>query len=280
MKRRKPSTFSQRFHDVVDFSVLTTSKPKKSLTVGKNSTAGRNSQGRLTSRHMGGGHKKQYRVMSFGQGKLNIPGKVKSIEYDPNRSCFIALISYKDGDWAYVLAPEGLKINETIICSDSAPLKLGNRLQLKYVPAGQFVHNVEVRPLEGGKLARGAGNYLQVVSQEERYTDVKMPSGEVRKILNNCFASVGQLSNIEHKMMQLGKAGRSRWMGTRPEVRGKVMNAKDHPYGGGEGRNQRGTKRPKTKWGKVTGGHKTRKPKKYSNSLILSRRPSRKKNKK
>jgi large subunit ribosomal protein L2 len=224
-------------------------------------------------RHQGGGNKKIYREVDFVQKKMGVPGRVESIEYDPYRTAFIARVSYKDGDRRYVLAPQGMKEGDMIITSENSAFTPGNRTSLKRIPVGTFVHNVEITPGKGGQFARSAGSSLQVLANEEGYTHLKMPSGEVRKVLWSSLATIGQVSNIEHNLVVSGKAGRSRWLGIRPTVRGKVMNPRDHPYGGGEGRTQRGTKRPKTKWGKITGGHKTRNRKKWSSTLIVSRRP-------
>ena len=274
MKQYKPTTQSRRHMTVVEYGVLTKGvKRLKSLTRGGTRKAGRNSQGRITMRHQGGGNKKIYREVDFVQKKVGVPGRVETIEYDPYRTAFIARVSYKDGDRRYVLAPQGMKEGDVIITSENSAFTPGNRTSLKRIPVGTFVHNVEITPGKGGQFARSAGSSLQVLANEEGYTHLKMSSGEVRKVLWSCLATIGQVSNIEHNLVVSGKAGRSRWLGIRPTVRGKVMNPRDHPYGGGEGRTQRGTKRPKTKWGKITGGHKTRNRKKWSSTLIVSRRP-------
>ncbi len=276
MKQYKPTTQSRRHMTVVDYGVLTAGvQPRKALTKRITAKAGRNSQGRITMRHQGGGNKKLYRIVDFVQKKQNVPGKVETIEYDPYRTGFIALVCYKDGERRYVLAPEGMKVGDTIISSDTAPFTPGNRTSLKRVQVGMFVHNVEITPGKGGQLARSAGTSVQVLANEDGYTHLKMPSGEVRKVLWDCYATIGQVSNIEYNLVTSGKAGRSRWLGIRPTVRGKVMNPRDHPYGGGEGRTQRGTRRPKTKWGKITGGRKTRNKKKWSNTMIVKRRNKR-----
>jgi len=252
--------------------VLTTSLPLKSLTHGFRRSVGRNSQGRITMRHKGSGHKRLYRDVDFLYDKKDIPAKIKSVEYDPNRSAFIGLAVYKDGEKRYVILPKSVKPGDSFSVSNKAPLSSGNRLQLKNIPVGTFVYNIEIKPEGGAKIARGAGIFAQVVANAEGYTNVKMPSTEIRKINENCWASIGTVSNEEHHLENYGKAGRSRWKGIRPTVRGTAMNPVDHPYGGGEGRQGRGTKRPKTMWGKVTGGRKTRTPKKYSNVFIVSRR--------
>ena len=256
----------------VDFSVLTETEPEKSLTFGKSKTSARNNRGRITVRHQGGGHKKLYRILDFKQNKYNIPAKVASIEYDPYRTAFISLIIYKDGEKRYILAPRDLNVNDMIIASENAPLKTGNRLMLKNIPVGIFVHNVELFPGKGGQIGRSAGNVVQIMAQEGNYTHLLLPSTEIRKVPNAGYASIGALSNSEWNTITIGKAGRSRWLGIRPTVRASAMNPRDHKYGGGEGRTQRGTKRPKTKWGRVTGGRKTRKKNKRSNKFIIRRR--------
>jgi len=251
---------------------LTTSTPEKSLTRGFRRAVGRNSQGRITTRHKGSGHKKLYRDVDFLYDKRDIPATIKSVEYDPNRSAFIGLAVYKDGEKRYVILPKSVRPGATFIVSEKAPLETGNRLPLRNIPVGTFVYNVELKPKGGAIIARSAGIFAQVVANAEGYTNIKMPSTEVRKVSEECYASVGSVSNDEHHLENYGKAGRSRWKGIRPTVRGTAMNPVDHPYGGGEGRQGRGTKRPKTMWGKVTGGRKTRTPKKYSNVFIVSRR--------
>ena len=256
----------------VDFSVLTKSEPEKSLTFGRKKTSARNNMGRITVRHHGGGHKQLYRLVDFKQNKFNISGRVASIEYDPNRTAFIALIVYKDGEKRYILAPKDLKVGSIVIASENTPLTIGNRLMLKNIPVGTFIHNVEFFPGKGGQLARSAGNSIQVMAQEGGYTHLLLPSSEIRKVQDSGYASIGTLSNSEWNTITIGKAGRSRWLGIRPTVRGSAMNPVDHPYGGGEGRALRGTRRPKTKWGKITGGRKTRKKNKRSNTFIIRRR--------
>lgn len=251
---------------------LTETKPAKSLTYGFKRSVGRNSAGRITMRHKGGGHKRLYRLVDFVYDKKDIPAKIKTVEYDPNRSAFIGLAQYKDGEKRYVVLPKTVKPGTSFIVSEKAELSVGNRLPLKNIPVGTFVYNVEIKPRGGAKIGRSAGIFAQVVANADGYTNLKMPSSEVRKIDENCWACVGTVSNEEHHLENYGKAGRSRWKGIRPTVRGTAMNPVDHPYGGGEGRQGRGTKRPKTLWGKVTGGRKTRTPKKYSNIFIVSRR--------
>jgi large subunit ribosomal protein L2 len=256
-----------------DYSTLTKgARPYKPLIERLKSNSGRNSQGRITVRHQGGGNKKLYRVIDFKQNRMNAKAVVETIEYDPYRTAFIALIKYADGSRSYILAPEKLKVADEIVTAESAPLKNGNRLQLKNIPVGQQVHNVEMTPGRGGQLARSAGAYLEVLANADGYTDLKMGSGEVRRVQWTCLASLGQVSNSEWSLVNFGKAGRSRWMGIRPTVRGSAMNPVDHPYGGGEGAQPRGTRKPKTMWGKVTGGHKTRNKKKRSTQFIVKRR--------
>ncbi len=255
----------------VDYGVLSAVEPLKNLLKRLPKRSGRNSQGRITTRHQGGGHKKLYRLVDFKQNKT-APAKVESLEYDPYRSAFIARVIYKDGERRYILASEGMKEGREIITDESAPLKEGNRLKLKNIPAGYFVYNVELQPGKGGQLARSAGASVQTLGTEGKFTLLKLSSGETRKILSDCYASLGQASNVSYNLINLGKAGKSRHLGIRPTVRGTAMNPVDHPYGGGEGRQRRGTRRPKTAWGKITGGRKTRNKKKWSNKFIVQRR--------
>lgn len=257
--------------------VLTASKPLKSLTHGFRRGSGRNAYGRITSQHRGGGHKRAYREIDFVYNKYDIPAKVHTIEYDPNRSGFIGLVAYADGAKRYVLLPKTVKAGDTFIVSEKADLIPGNRTTLKNIPVGTFVYNVEIKPRTGAKLVRSAGVYAQVVAHDEGYTSIKLPSTEVRKIVDTCFACIGEVSNEEYRLRVIGKAGRARHMGIRPKTRAMARNPVDHPYGGGEGQQPRGTRRPKTRHGKITGGHKTRTPKKYSNVHIVSRRVVRKK---
>jgi large subunit ribosomal protein L2 len=258
-----------------DYSGLSKVRPWKPLVVRLKSHAGRNSQGRITMRHQGGGNMKLYRMVDFKQNRMDAKAVVETIEYDPYRTAFIALIKYEDGSRSYVLAPEGLVVGAEIVVSPSAPQKLGNRLQLKNIPIGTQVYNVELTPGRGGQLARSAGSSAEVSANADGYADIKLSSGEVRRVLWDCFASLGQVSNAEWNLVTIGKAGRSRWLGIRPTVRGKAMNPVDHPYGGGEGSQPRGTRKPKDVWGNVTGGHKTRNKKKSSSKLILKRRKNR-----
>lgn len=274
MKKFKPTTAGRRGMSVAPFKKsITAKKPNKKLTKGFKRSAGRNAFGRLTTRSVGGGHKRRFRDIDFSYGKTNIPAKVMSVEYDPNRTGFIALIAYKDGEKRYILAPQTVKVGQEILTSPDAPVKTGNRLPLAKIPVGTFVYNIEIKPEGGAKLARSAGNYAEVIAHDGAYTLLKMPSTEVRKVLEKCWASVGEVSNPENKLVNLGKAGRKRWLGKRPKVRGSAMNPVDHPHGGGEGRSGRGHRRARTKHGKPTGkGYKTRAPKKYSNHLVVSRR--------
>lgn len=274
MKEYNPTSPSRRHLTNVDYSALTKGvRPYKKLLKRLKARSGRNSQGRITMRHQGGGNKKLYRMVDFFQNMVGDPAKVLTIEYDPYRTAFIALVEYKkSGAKKYIIAPQDLKQGDEIVTEDAAPLKLGNRLKLKNIPVGHEVHNVEMRAGSGGKIARSAGSYVQVLANEGGYTDLKMSSGEVRRVPWDCFATVGHVSNSEWNLVVIGKAGRSRWLGIRPTVRGKAMNPVDHPYGGGEGSQPRGTRKPKTMWGKVTGGHKTRNKKKWSNKLIVKRR--------
>lgn len=257
---------------VVDYGVLTKAEPLKKLTTKLQSHAGRNNRGRITVRHQGGGVKKLYRMIDFKQNKLDVSAKIVSLEYDPYRTAFIALILDRDGERKYIIASKNMKVGDTIVSGEAVEMKEGNRTRLKNIPVGSFVYNVELKKGEGGQLARSAGSYAEVLAHENGLTHIKLSSGEVRKVSWDNFASLGQVSNSDHNLVTIGKAGRSRWMGIRPTVRGTAMNPRDHPYGGGEGRQPRGTKRPKTKWGKVTGGRKTRNKKKYSSKLIVKRR--------
>lgn len=274
MKKYKPTTQSRRHMTGINYrEFLTADKPHKSLTKGGKRHVGRNAFGRITMRHKGGGHKRRYRLIDFKYDKKDIPAKVETIEYDPNRTAFIALLCYNDGERRYVIAPQSVKAGDKLIVSEKAELKTGNRLPLGKIAVGTFVYNVELKPEGGSRVARSAGNYVEIIAHDAGMTHLKMPSSEIRKVSDKCWASVGEISNSEHKLITIGKAGRSRWMGKRPTVRGSAMNAVDHPYGGGEGKAGRGLRRAKTKWGKPCGkGQKTRKPKKYSNFMIVRRR--------
>ena len=273
MKHYRPYTKSRRHMTTLPFrQMLTTNEPYKPLIGGKKRHVGRNSDGRITVRHKGGGHKRLQRDVDFTYTK-QVPAVVETIEYDPNRSGFIGLLLYRDGERRYALLPQSVKVGSTIDAGEKAPSTPGNRMPLKNIPVGAFVYNVEVKPGQGGKLGRAAGTHIEVVARDQGYVDLKMPSSEVRKVLENCWATIGEVSNPESKLVNIGKAGRSRWMGIRPTVRGTAMNPVDHPHGGGEGRQGRGLRRAKSMWGKPTGkGQKSRTPKKYSNYLIVSRR--------
>ena len=260
--------------------VLTASEPHKALTTGGKRGVGRNNAGRITVRHKGGGHKRLLRDVDFSYKKL-VPAVVETVEYDPNRTGFIGLLLYKDGERRYALVPGSVKVGDTVLSGEDAPVKPGNRMPLKHMPIGSFIYNVELKPGNGGKLARSAGVYIELIARDAGYADLKMPSSEVRKVLDTCWATFGEVSNNEHHLETIGKAGRSRWKGIRPTVRGTAMNPVDHPHGGGEGRQGRGLRRAKSAWGKPTGkGQKTRSPKKYSNHLIVSRRKVGKRGKK
>ena len=273
MKKYKPQTPSLRHTTTVTYrGVLTTNEPLKALTKGNRRGSGHNAFGRITTRHKGGGHKRSYRQIDFRMDKVNIPAKLETIEYDPNRSGFIGVVCYADGERRYMLLPKGVKVGDQVLTSVDAPLKPGNRIPLYKAPVGTFVYNIELQPQGGARIARSAGIYAEVIANNAGQTHLKMPSGEIRKVSENVWASIGSVSNEEYSLRNIGKAGRSRWLGIRPTVRGTAMNPVDHPYGGGEGRQGRGTKRPKTAYGKVTGGRKTRSPKKYSNILIVARR--------
>lgn len=274
MKHYRPTSSSRRGMTTLSYrKILTSSNPHKALTSGFKRSVGRNHHGRITTRHKGSGHKRLYREIDFIYDKFDIPAKVLTIEYDPNRSGFISLVCYKDGEKRYALLPKSVKVGDEFTVSENAESKIGNRLPLRKMPVGTFVYNVELKPRGGAKLARSGGNYIEVIAQDSGYTHLKLPSSEIRKVLDTCWASIGEVSNDENRLVNMGKAGRSRWLGIRPTVRGTAMNAVDHPYGGGEGRQGRGTRRAKTRWGKPVGkGQKSRYPKKYSNYLIVSRR--------
>ena len=268
----RPYTPSTRQVTISDFSEITKSEPEKSLTRNKHRKKGRNNRGVITSRFRGGGHKKLYRIIDFKRDKLNVPAKVASIEYDPNRNARIALLYYQDGEKRYILHPNGLKVGTTVIAGVDSPFEIGNALPLYKIPLGTGVHNVELSPGKGGQIVRAAGATAQVVAKEGDYVTLKLPSGEVRMIRRECYATIGQVGNIDARNLSLGKAGRTRWKGRRSHVRGSVMNPVDHPHGGGEGRAPIGRSGPVTPWGKPTLGLKTRKPKKASSKLIVRRR--------
>lgn len=274
MKYYKPTSPAIRNMSTVTYrGVITTNTPEKSLTKGRKDNAGRNNRGRLTMRHQGGGNKKLFRNVDFVYDKKDIPAIIKTVEYDPYRTGFIGLVFYKDGEKRYVLLPKGMKVGDTFVVSETAELKAGNRTTLKRIPVGTFVYNVEIKVGGGAKLARSAGIFAQIVANDAGYVHVKLPSTEIRKVPENAWASIGNVSNEEQGFVNIGKAGRSRHLGIRPTVRGSVMNPVDHPYGGGEGKSGRGLRFAKTRWGQHVGkGQKTRTPKKYSNYLVVSRR--------
>ncbi len=272
IKRVKGVTNGTRNMSRSDFSELTTNKREKSLTRGLSKRAGRNNQGRQTMRDQGGGHKRQYRLIDFKREKDGIPGRVASIEYDPNRTANIALIYYADGEKRYILAPKGLKVDDKIESGVNADINVGNALPLANIPIGTIIHNVELKPGAGGQLARSAGTEAQILGREDKYTLVRLASGEVRYILTTCRATIGQVGNEEHELIRIGKAGRSRWLNRRPGVRGSAMNPIDHPHGGGEGRSPIGRPSPMSPWGKKTLGYKTRAINKASNKFIARKR--------
>jgi large subunit ribosomal protein L2 len=274
MKKYKPTTPGRRGMTRISYKdKLTKSSPLKSLSKGVKRHVGRNSAGRITTRHKGGGHKRKYREIDFKYNKRNIPARIESIEYDPNRSAFIGLALYADGERRYIVVTQKTKVGDAFIVSENAPVKNGNRVPLKSMPIGTIVYNIELKPEGGSKIARSAGINAEVIAQDAGYTHIKMPSSEVRRIIDKAWASIGQVSNDEHRLVTIGKAGRARHMGIRPTVRGAAMNAVDHPHGGGEGKAGRGHRRARTKWGKPSGkGQKTRRAKKYSNKLIIRRR--------
>lgn len=274
MKTYRPVTKSSRAMTRIEYrKLLSGHVPHKPLLRGRKKTGGRNAFGRITMRHKGGGHKKLYRAVDFRFDKKNVPARIASVEYDPFRSAFIGLAIYADGEKRYVTVPQKISVGDTFIVSEDAPIKTGNRLPLRKIPVGAFVYNIELKPGAGAVLARSAGNYCEVVAQDGGYAHLRLPSTEVRTVIATAWASVGEVSNEEHRLVNIGKAGRSRWMGIRPTVRGSAMNPVDHPHGGGEGKSGRGSRRQKTMWGKPAGkGQKTRRPKKYSNVFIVSRR--------
>ncbi|MEX0966477.1 MAG: 50S ribosomal protein L2 [Bacteroidia bacterium] len=270
VRRLKPVTAGQRFAILNSYKEVTTDKPEKSLTTSIMRSGGRNNTGKMTVRQLGGGHKRLYRIVDFKRDKKDIPAKVATVEYDPNRTAFIALLNYVDGEKRYIIAPEGLKVGQQIISGDAVAPELGNATKLKSLPLGTIIHNIELRPQAGGIIARSAGSYAQLVAREGRYATLKMPSGESRMVLVECMATVGSVSNADHSLIIMGKAGRNRWHGRRPRVRGVAMNPVDHPMGGGEGKASGG--HPRSRTGLYAKGKKTRKPKKHSNKYIIDRR--------
>ncbi|MDO4481954.1 MAG: 50S ribosomal protein L2 [Bacillota bacterium] len=272
IKKYKPTTPGQRGMTVSTFEEITTSTPEKSLTVTLKKHAGRNSRGKITVRHRGGGTRAKYRIIDFKRNKDGIPGKVATIEYDPNRSANIALIVYADGEKRYIIAPNKLSVGDVILSGEGADIKPGNALPLKNIPVGTVIHNIELKPGKGAQMVRSAGNSAQLMAKEDNYAQVRLPSGEVRKVRIECRATIGEVGNLDHENISIGKAGRKRHMGIRPTVRGSVMNPNDHPHGGGEGRAPVGRANPVTPWGKPALGYKTRKKNKHSNKYIVKRR--------
>lgn len=272
IKVYKAITNGRRNMTSLDFAEITTNKPEKSLLAPLPKKAGRNNQGKITVRHHGGGHKKQYRIIDFKRNKDNIPAKVATIEYDPNRSANIALLHYVDGEKRYIIAPKELQVGQILVSGETADIKVGNALPLANIPVGTLIHNIELKPGKGGQLVRSAGASAQVLGKEGKYVLVRLKSGEVRMILATCRATIGEVGNEQHGLVNIGKAGRTRWLGKRPTVRGSVMNPNDHPHGGGEGRTSIGRKSPMSPWGKPTLGKKTRSKKARSNKFIVRAR--------
>jgi large subunit ribosomal protein L2 len=270
VKKLRPITPGQRFRIAPGFEEITASKPEKSLITSHKRSGGRNNQGRMTMRYLGGGHKKSYRIIDFKRTKHDIPATVKSVEYDPNRSARIALLYYADGEKTYIVAPEGIKVGQTLVSGEKVAPEVGNALPLGKIPLGTIIHNIEIKPGRGGAIARSAGSWAQLLAREGKYTTIKLPSGEMRMILATCYATIGTASNSDHMNVRLGKAGRNRWLGRRPRVRGVVMNPVDHPMGGGEGRSSGG--HPRSRNGLYAKGFKTRAKRKYSDRLIISKR--------
>jgi large subunit ribosomal protein L2 len=270
-RKLKPTSPGRRFQTISDFAEITRTTPEKSLTKGLSKKSGRNNNGRITMRRRGGGNKSLYRIIDFKRNKLGVPAKVAEIEYDPNRSARIALLHYADGEKRYIIAPVGLNQGDTITAGEGSDIKPGNAMALIKIPTGTIIHNIELHPGKGGQFCRAAGTYAQLIAKEGKYALLRMPSGEVRKVLSTCCATVGQVGNIHHETIKIGKAGRSRWLGRRPKVRGVAMNPVDHPLGGGEGRSS-GGRHPVSPWGTPAKGYKTRNKKKASSRLIVKRR--------
>ena len=271
IRKLKPMTPGTRYMSISTFEEVTKTNPEKSLTTKLKKSGGRNNLGRVTSRHRGGGHKRKYRIIDFKRDKFNVPAKVFSIEYDPNRSALIALLHYADGEKRYILAPKGLKVGETVVSGEGVEIKIGNALKLKEMPLGSIVHNIELKPGKGAQIARSAGSEVQLMAKEGNYAQLKMPSGEVRLVSLECMATYGSVGNTDHENISIGKAGRTRWLGKRPKVRGVAMNPVDHPMGGGEGRSSGGG-HPVSHWGQKAKGLKTRSVRKESNKYIIKRR--------
>jgi len=269
--KSNPTSAGRRFYSKLSTEELTKKEPEKSLLAVKKKHAGRNAQGKVTVRHQGGGNRQKYRIIDFKRNKDNIPARVVAIEYDPNRTAYIALLSYKDGEKRYIIAPVGLKVGDVLMSGAGVEIRVGNNLPLSDIPVGSLIHNIELEPKKGGQLARSAGAETQLVAKEGKYATIKLPSGEMRKVLLTCRATIGTVGNLDHELVSLGKAGRKRHMGIRPSVRGVVMNPNDHPHGGGEGKSPVGMKSPVTPWGKPALGLKTRKKKNRSNRLMVKR---------
>ena len=263
----KPTSPARRYYSVSDFKEITKSEPERALTEHQTSTGGRNNHGRITSRFRGGGHKQRYRIIDFKRNKTDVPARVATIEYDPNRTARIALLVYADGEKRYILAPDGLEVGRTVLSGKNADILVGNTLPLKGIPLGTEVHNIELKPGKGGQIARAAGTFAQLVAKDTDYAQLRMPSGEIRKILLECSATIGKVGNLQHENVSLGKAGRRIWLGVRPTVRGVVMNPVDHPHGGGEGRTS-GGRHPVTPWGQPTRGYKTRTNKRTTKFIV------------
>ncbi|WP_215226253.1 50S ribosomal protein L2 [Echinicola shivajiensis] len=270
VKKLKPVTPGTRFRMAPAFDEITKSKPEKSLLAPLKKSGGRNNSGKMTARYLGGGHKRRLRIVDFKRNKFDVPATVKAIEYDPNRTARLALLYYADGAKAYIIAPEGLEVGQTVVSGENVAPEVGNNLPMKNIPLGTIIHNVELKPGKGGAMARSAGGYAQLVAKEGKYVTIKLPSGEMRLVLAVCTATIGSVSNADHMNVVLGKAGRNRWLGKRPRVRGVAMNPVDHPMGGGEGRSSGG--HPRSRTGLLAKGKKTRSPKKYSNKFIVSKR--------
>ena len=271
IKSYNPTSPARRFYTTASFDEVTKKEPEKSLLVEKKKTAGRNNNGRITVRHIGGGNRVKYRIIDFKRNKDNIPAKVVGIEYDPNRSAYIALLNYADGEKRYILAPNGLNVGDTVMSGSNIEIKVGNNMPLKDMPVGAVIHNIELQAGKGGQMVRSAGMEARLMAKEGKYATIKLPSGEMRMVLSTCRATIGQVGNLDHELVSLGKAGRKRHMGIRPTVRGSVMNPVDHPHGGGEGKSPVGRKSPLTPWGKPAMGKKTRNNKKASTKLIIKR---------
>jgi large subunit ribosomal protein L2 len=273
IKSYKPTSAGRRLMTVSDFAEITKTKPEKNLTRAMKKTGGRNAHGHITTRHMGGGHKRRYRVIDWKREKDGVPAKVAAIEYDPNRTARIALLHYRDGEKRYILAPVGLNVGDTLLSGEGVDIRPGNALPIKSIPVGTVLHNVETQPGSGGQMIRSAGSFGQLMAKEGGYAQIRMPSGEVRKVMQDCKATIGQLSNIENASIRVGKAGKSRWLGIRPTVRGLAMNPVDHPHGGGEGKSGQGNPHPVSPWGQKTKGLKTRNNRRTDKFIVTRRQP-------